>query len=276
MENKVILNIETGNGKYVIPFIDLSNLDRWTVLFPGASEMIDSLNKILGLSIDMDDVNAIYISSDRYMDRENNSLSNIKYSDDNFDCDSLRDMLSLYFKQDHRRIRKCDVRFVNTHAMTMFQAGYDISDRDIDVAVFVYLKDNYKKQRDMYFMIKNFGGIRINKIGSYIEEIKRSELSKCDSINDNFIQELIGLASRGEEYLDKAMEDLSKCDLEEIEKLLSKPERGIFDGLRTEYLDESLEEEMICLLEFTDMSIEELRGLQPKNGLTFKSYGRRI
>lgn len=272
MENRVILNIETSNGVYVIPFIDLYKLDRWTVVFSNEEEMINSINRILGLSIDLSDVVSIYISSDRYMDRDNNSLSNIKYSGDNWNFDSLKDMLSLYLKQDHRRIRKCDVRFVNTHEMTMFQAGYDISDRDIDLAVKIYLKDNYKKQRDMYFMIKNFGSIRTDKVGSYMEEVRRNELSKGESINDDFIQYLIELSGRGVDYLDKAMDELSKSDLEEIERVLTKPERGIFDGFRTVDEEKSLEEDMICLVEFTGMSIEELKEIQPNNGL---NLGRR-
>ena len=121
-------------------------------------------------------------------------------------------------------------------------------------------------------MIRDFGGIRIDKVGSYIEEIKKNELSKGEGINDDFVQYLVELAGKGEEYLDMAMEELSKGDLEDIGRMLSKPERGVYDGLRTVSKEESLEEDKICLVEFTGMSIEELRDIQPNNGL---NLGRR-
>ena len=137
MENRVILNIETSNGIYAIPFLDLCKLDRWTVAFSNENEMIDSLNRILGLSIDMKDIVSIYISNDRYVNRD--SLSCIKYSSENWNLDSLKDMLSLYLRQDHRRIRRCDVRFVNTSGMVRFNAGMPIDDYDIDLAVKIFL-----------------------------------------------------------------------------------------------------------------------------------------
>ena len=262
MENKVILNIDTENGLYVIPFLDLKKLDAFTTGFENEEEMIKALNRILDLSIETKDIISIYISSDRYKKRDNDSLSCIKYSKDNFNVDSLREMFSLYLKQDHRRIRKTDVRFVNTDEMLRFQAGKPISDKGIELAVRAFLGTDYKKQRDTYFTIRNFGTIRVDKVSRNIEDTKKDELPNA-VYNDEFIQYLIELASRGEDYLDKAMDELSKVDLEIISRSIEKSGLGIFDGLGG--ITFSLfDEDTYVLVENTGMSIEELKSIQPE------------
>jgi len=265
MEKRVMLNIDTKNGHYVIPFLDLKKLDGFTAGFKNEEEMIETLNRILDLSIDMEDIVRIYISSDRYKERDNSSLSCIKYSGDNFNIDSLRDMFSLYLKQDHRRIRRSDVRFVNTDNMLRFQAGKPISDKGIDVAVKVFLSMDYKKQRDVYFMIRDFGSVRIDKVVRDMEDTKENDLSKSESYNEEFIQYLVELAGRGEEYLDKAMEELSKVDLEDISRSLEKGGLGIFDSLGATFSE--FDEDTYVLVEYTGMSIEELKSIQPDSGM---------
>lgn len=266
MEKRVMLNIKTKNGDYVIPFLDLKKLDGFTAGFGNETEMIDVLNRILDLSIEMEDVISINISSDRYKEREGSSLSCIKYSNDNWNIDSLRDVFSLYLRQNHKRIRNCDVRHVNTDSMLRFQAGMPISDKGIELAVKVFLNMDYKKQRDTYFMIRDFGNIRIDKSIREIEDTKKNNLSSSESYNDEFIQYLIELAGRGEEYLDKAMEELSRVDLEDISRTLEKGGLGIFDGLGVLSSD-IFDEDAYVLVEYTGMSIDELKSIQPSMGI---------
>lgn len=262
MENRVMLNIDTENGIYVIPFLSLKKLDGFTTGFENEKEMIDTLNRILDLDIELEDIISIYISSDNYK----NNLSCIKYSGDNWNVDSLRDMFSWYLRQDHRRIRNCDVRFVNTDSMLRFQAGKPISDKGIELAVRVFLNMDYKKQRDTYFMIRDFGTVKVDKVTREMENTKNVDLSKGEAYNDEFIQYLIELAGRGEEYLDKAMEELSLFDLEDISMALSKGGLGIYDGLGRSVFDE-FDEDTYVLTLYTGMSIEELKSIQPSGGM---------
>ena len=266
MEKRAMLNIKTINGNYVIPFLDLKKLDGFTAGFQDEEEMIGALNRILDLSIEMEEIININISSDRYKEREGSSLSCIKYSNDNWNIDSLRDVFSLYLRQNHKRIRNCDVRHVNTDSMLRFQAGMPISDKGIELAVKVFLNMDYKKQRDTYFMIRDFGNIRIDKSIREIEDTKKNNLSSSESYNDEFIQYLIELAGRGEEYLDKAMEELSRVDLEGISRTLEKGGLGIFDGLGVLSSD-NFDEDAYVLVEYTGMSIDELKSIQPSMGI---------
>ena len=259
MENKVILNIETKSGKIVIPFIGLKELDCFTMGYNNDIELIESLSKMLNLSLNVDYVLRLYITSDKYKDRKNSSLSCIKYSGDNYNIDSLGEMLSLYLKQDHRRIRNCDVRFVITDGMVKFNAGKDISDRDIDIAVKVFLKVNYKKHRDMYFMIKNFGGIRIDKLAKEDRNRDRMHISKMStSDEDSFVQYLIELASRNEDKLDKVIDELSRVELEDISRVLEDGKNDLFDGFGNGDTDEDL----YALESLTEMNIEQIIAIQ--------------
>ena len=105
MDNKVFLNIETKRGLIVIPFDKLKYVDLFTMGYNNEIELIESIDKILDLSLDISEVTDIYISGRRFKYTKNDSLSCIKYSTDNYNLDSLKEMLSLYLKQNHKRIR---------------------------------------------------------------------------------------------------------------------------------------------------------------------------
>lgn len=257
MENRAFLNIETKNGLIMIPFLGLKELDCFTVGFDNLEDLITSLSKILDLSLDVLDVLNIYITGSRYKKTRNSSLFYVKYSCDNYNYESLRDMFSLYLKQDHRRIRKCDIRFVTTGGIDRFLDGGEITDQEIDLAVNAFLKKDYKKMRDVYFMIKDDVSIRTLKNDS--TNIERSNISSLEAVEDSFVQNLIERASRGED-LDAIMEELSLVDLEDISSALSGSRRDIFDGLTDE---ETRDLENIYSLEMlTNMSIEDIKSIQ--------------
>ena len=149
--------------------------------------------------------------------------------------------------------------------MLRFQAGLPISDKGIELAVKVFLNMNYKKQRDTYFMIRNFGNIKVDKVVKEVDNSKSTDLSKTEAYNDEFIQYLIEVASRGEEYLNRAIGELSMYDLEDISRSLGNRGVDIFDGLERPLGE--FDEEAYVLVEYTGMSIEELKSIQPNGGM---------
>ena len=264
MGNSVFLNIETNYGIIRIPFVGLRELDYFTVGYADSVELVNSLIKMLNLSILYSDVLDMYITGDKYTNNGNSSLSCIKYRDDNYDMESVKNMLSLFLRQDHRRIRYCDVRHVKTEGMIRFNGGMTINDREIDLAINSFLKDRtgmyiYKKVRDMYFLVKDFGGIKINKLydgASYLYDIN---LSKTESREDDFYQYLIEYSSNGENEFEKAIDELSRMELENIKDTIEN--RNLFDGIKKE--DDELTEDMYALESLTGMSIASLKKINP-------------
>lgn len=257
MGKEVCLNIETSKGLIVIPFLGLRELDYFTVGYKNSFELVNSLCKILDLSISTFDVIRIYISSDKYKDTRNSSLGYIKYRDDNYNVESVREMFSLYLRQDHRRIRYCDIRYVTTEGMIKFNGGDSISDNEIKLAVNAFLGNNYKKQRDIYFLIKDFGGVRTEKLSDdYLEEYTVN-LSKLESKEDDIYQYFVDLSSRGEKELSIAMDELSKTELEDIGRMLSYEK--VFDGIDKK--DDVVSEDREALEVLTGMSVKSLKKL---------------
>lgn len=256
MGDKVFLKIETRKGDVLIPFLGLKEVDYFTVGYENEAELINSLCEMLNLAISLEDVIKVSITSDKYKGTGNSSLNYLKFKVDNYNVDSLKEMLSLYLRQDHRRIKYCDVRHVNTDEMVKFKGGFPISDRGIDLAVKAFMNGNYKKQRDMYFLIKGFGGIRIDKLSN--EEIVdyRKNLAIAEAMEDDFYQYLVELASKGEEEFEKAMDELSKNDLEDISRMLGTNDVVLFDGVKTQ---DGMTEDMYALEALTGMRISSLK-----------------
>ena len=258
MGNKVYLNIKTDRGVIVIPFVGLEELDFFTVGYSSRGELITSLCKILNLSISMDEVSDVYITGDMYKKSDKGSLSQIKYSGNNFDKDTLMKMFALYLKQDRRRVKRNGIRNVITEGMVKFKGGRFVSDKEIDKAVEVYFKD-YKNQRDTYFLIKDFAKVEKEQLSLVSRTANRKELYQLESREDNFFQYLIELASRDREKFEIAMDELSKADLEDIGRALGKNYIGVVDGVSNEEL--GTPEDIYLLEHCTNMSIYELGDL---------------
>ena len=261
MGNSVFLNIETNYGIIKIPFIGLKELDYFTVGYENSEKLINSLIKILDLPILFSDVLNMYITGRDYTNNGNSSINYIKYRGDNYDMQSVQDMLSLYLRQDHRRIRFCDVRHVKTEGIIRFNGGMAISDREINMAVNSFLKDRYgiyiyKKVRDMYFLVKNFGGVKINKLYADYISTYDVNLSKVESKEDDFYQYLIEYSSKGENEFEKAIDELSIMELEDIKNAIENG--NLFDGIKKED-DYELTEDICALESLTGLSIETLK-----------------
>ena len=270
MGNSVFLNIETNYGVIRIPFIGLKELDYFTMGYNDSEELINSLIKILDLSILFSDVLNIYIDGKDYTNNGNSSINYIKYRGDNYDMQSVQDMLSLYLRQDHRRIRFCDVRYVKTEGMIRFNGGMSITDREINMSVNSFLKDRYgnyiyKKVRDMYFLVKNFGGVKINKLYADYISTYDVNLSKVEANEDDFYQYLIEYSSHGENEFEKAIDELSIMELENIKNTIE--DGNLFDGIKKEE-DYELVEDINALGSLTGLSIESLKKIV-SSGLGF-------
>lgn len=261
MGNSVFLNIETNYGVIRIPFMGLKELDYFTMGYNDSEELINSLIKILDLSILFSDVLNIYIDGKDYTNNGNSSINYIKYRGDNYDMESVQNILSLYLRQDHRRIRFCDVRYVKTEGMIRFNGGMSITDREINMSINSFLKDRYgnyiyKKVRDMYFLVKNFGGVKINKLYADYISTYDVNLSKVEAKKDDFYQYLIEYSSHGENEFEKAIDELSIMELENIKNTIE--DGNLFDGIKKEE-DYELVEDINALESLTGLSIESLK-----------------
>ena len=73
-------------------------------------------------------------------------------------------------------------------------------------------------------------GIRIDKLISRKDDFSGENLS-CLESDDDFIQYLIELSSRGDREYNIAMEELSSSDLEDIRRSIGKTPVAVVDGL---------------------------------------------
>lgn len=258
MGNKVYLNINTNRGVMTIPFVGLEELDFFTVGYENREELVDSLCKILNLSISIDDVADLYITGDMYKISDKGSLSQIKYKGNDFDKETLMKMFALYLKQDRRRVKRNGIRNVITEGMVKFKGGKSVSDRDIDKVVKVFFED-YKNQRDSYFLIKDFAKMEREQLSGDDRISNRQLLHQLGSKEDNFVQYLIELASRDREKFERAMDELSKVDLEDIGRMLEKNSTPVFDALNDDNMPNP--DDVYALEYFTGMKINELQDL---------------
>lgn len=261
MGNSVFLNIETNYGVIRIPFMGLKELDYFTIGYNDSEELINSLIKVLDLPMLFSDVSRIYIDGKDYTNNGNSSINYIKYRGDNYDMESVQNILSLYLRQDHRRIRFCDVRYVKTEGMIRFNGGMSITDREINMSINSFLKDRYgnyvyKKVRDMYFLVKKFGGVKINKLYADYISTYDVNLSKVEAKEDDFYQYLIEYSSHGENEFEKAIDELSIMELENIKSTIE--DGNLFDGIKKEE-DYELVEDINALESLTGLSIESLK-----------------
>ena len=222
MEKVVMLKIKTIDKIIEIPFIDLEAVDLFTVRYNNRDELLFGLNNILNLSLDIKDIKEIYIYCE-YVSRKNIFTSKnvpVKYRKDNFDIKTLGGFFAEYLKKDHNRIKTCGVKDINSKAMYEFRFSEEdkLTDFDIEDAVRKYLTNApYRTYRKVYFMIKDFVKVNINRVVREKVENNQRNLSEFDS-NNEYLQYLLEYASRGEEETIRAMDELSRYDLEELSK----------------------------------------------------------
>ena len=268
MSKKINLYLETSKGMITIPFLGIKEADLFTIEYTNRLEFLDSLINILDLRIDRDDVGNIYFS---YKDIENiyfdyETCLPVKYSRDNYNVDSLVDNFALYLRQDQRRLDMPGVRNVGKKIVYNFKPGY-VSNNDIGLIANAYLRNDYRKMRDTYFMLIELNtlyehdvfSIKIDNVPYRKNNVSRKELFQLESNSDDYVQYLIELSSRGEDEYDWAREELSKIDNDDIKRSLGKSSSLILDGFGDMSLISS--EEVQNLEKVTGMNIEILREL---------------
>lgn len=259
------LQMEYGDKVISIPFGGLKDADNYTLQFENREKMLSHIFRMLELNIPIDEINRIYLVSEKNIDEEFDyeTCLPIKYSKNNFNLDSVKLAFIEYLQKDHSRIRNFGIIHVNLPYMMDFKDGIkDITDDQIRMAVNGYLKDDYKKYRDIYFDIWNDVNIRVDKVDTK-KVIVRDDLSELESKYDDYVQYLIELSSRGDEEGIRAREELSFMDLEEIRKSLLKTKYGILDGLSDLSMVDS--EDIFEFEELTNMKIDDLRSLVKKS-----------
>ena len=261
-KDEILLFIITDRGNIAIPFKNLLEVDSYTIRFENILELLKKIGKIV--KKDLSSLRVI----DSYLEynynyrttRENVDLNGklpIKYKDDNYDADNLITGFAEYLKGDYQRIKQFNIKFVRVPAIENYIRGNGIlTDEDIDMAVNAYFKDgNYKKRREVYFKLKNFGKkIIINK---YREDkvSGNGDLSKFE-INDEYLSSLADYARKGEEEYQNVMEIISLYDIDDISKKMKNPHYGVIDGM-ADY-DQVFSSDIVALEMATGISIQDL------------------
>lgn len=262
------LQLEYDNTIISIPFGKLKDIDNYTMQFSDRMVFLDRIISCLGLNINKNYISRIYLvdeeNKDLEFDYDSNKCLPIRYNKDNYNVDSLRDNFILYLQQDHSRIRRYDLFYAKFSGMMGFKAGErDISDEEIKGIVYSYFKEHYKGIRKIYFDIKDDYKIKIDNFKLKDKEIKRDDLSKLESREDDYLQYLIELASRSDDDRLRAIEELSLMDIEELNKRLSGNSYGVIDGISD--IEMIKNDDTKEIEELVGMDIEDIRKIAVKN-----------
>ena len=111
----------------------------------------------------------------------------------------------------------------------------------------------------MLTLVKSFGNIRSDKLSK--GERDRLSLSEMNAQEDSFVQYLVELAGRDKDKLVKALDELSKVDLEDISRLMDGKNYAPFDGLVNDKED-NIDEDRYALEMLTNLRIDEIKDLQ--------------
>lgn len=253
------------DGKIIsIPFGKLKDIDQYTMGYSDRKSFLNNLIAILGFDIDINFVDKVYL-----VDEENRlngfnyeDCLPIRYSRDNYNVDSLRENFIYYLQKDHNRIRRFDIVHVKLSSMMDFKdRKRDISDDEIRQCVDAYFKEHYKAIRQIYFDISDECNIKIDKFEVSKKNIKRDNLSKIKSEEDDYLQYLIECFSRSEEDRLRAREELALMDIDELMGKLEGYSSGLLDGLTDidSVKSKELDDERIELEYLVGMNIDEIR-----------------
>lgn len=276
MTKRINLYMETSRGIISIPFIGLKEVDLFTTCYNSRldkdnlnnkSKLLDVLINILKLPISINDIGRVYLS---YNDIDSikfnyDTCLPIKYSKDNYNIDSLIENFSLFLKRDRRRLNYPGIRNVSINAFGEFKID-NINDRSIDIIAKVFLNNDYRKTRYIYFYLSEFDSplerynIKIDKISDKESFNNRKDLSKLESNKDNFIQYLIELSSRNKDNSEIILDELSKMELEDIKKEIGIDSSYLFDGLSNSKKN-NIERDIANLEECTGINITILRDI---------------
>ena len=265
---KIELVIEYNKGVISIPFADIKSVDQFTMGYDNELELFSNLNNILNLNIKNGQLSNIYLKNSYHARSKGHKLQYqilpVKYSTDDCDLADLQQVYAKYYKDNHTRILayREGIRYVKHDVIRNYNLNDDkITDIEIDMAVNSYFKDgSYKTYRDAYFRVKGAGYTVKTLPKVETESINKTNLSSYDT-DDDYLAYLQRYAALGEEEADKALEELSYLDMEEVEKLANE-KHGLFDYLdKGSKLNDQIDEidSIMSLEALSGMSIDKLK-----------------
>lgn len=273
MNRGINLYMETSMGIISIPFVGLREVDLFTTSYNSRfdkddlnnkSKLLDVLINVLKLPISVNDIGRVYLSYEDIESVEFNydTCLPIRYSKDNYNIDSLIENFSLFLKRDRSRLDYPGIKNVGMNTYGDFSID-TISERNIDIIANLFLDNNYKRMREVYFYLTEIDSptekynIKIDKMKDEIND--RKEISKLESSEDSFVQYLIELSSRDRNKSGIVMDEFSKIELEDVRKELGNDSKYIFDGLSSK--NNNIEKDIANLEECTGINIEILRDI---------------
>lgn len=263
-KNRVQLCIIMKDGAISIPFLTLRGVDDYTRYYEDNIDIFNEINEILELDIPdryFQDVCILYQHYSLKYGKTTTVYLPVKLKRDNYDSNDLKKKLREYLKEDYRRIKLFDIRYLKSETMQNYlHTGKGMTDIGIDYAVESYFATNsYKKKRDTYFALKDLGQEVAVREDDGKDILDKSFKSMTDFTTDDiYLNGLIEFSKKGEEEYSRAMELMASQDLEELDKKVHHPYYGMVDGLRDK--QSTLEKELI-LVHSTGLSIEELKNL---------------
>ena len=172
------LYLETTNGLLCIPCGKIEDIDKFTVRFENRLVFLSVLIEMLELKISVNDIYRVYLSNrDSKWIKEHGfdyeKCLPIKYGIDNFNSESIIGHFADYLKNDRSRLENYK------REASLIIPNYEIgnySDRDIDFFAKKYLTNNYRRQRDEYFYLKELYNPAVMKNAMPTERHKKHNL----------------------------------------------------------------------------------------------------
>ena len=238
-----------------IPFPSIENLDGYTAMYDNMDELGEAIIKLLNLEIDNPKVIKCYVTFDR---QGKQTELPVKYSGDNFELEDVQDKFATYFDQNPDIINEDEgLRRVVSNFLRKVNRN-NLLRADVLRITKSYI-NTYRRSRDIYFKLRD-KGYRFNITKPNIVDSGRSDLNKYTA-SDSHMDSLLGYGLKGSKEHDRAMEELSFYDIDELNSSFRDNEETLFDGMdRKKITVEDNDEEMV-LEGLTRKSLEELKKL---------------
>lgn len=267
--DKVKINIIYKDfGIVSIPFPNIKSCDEFTVGYQNNIELANTLARILNFNIGDKKIVDVYLEysyQSRMSDRIITKQLPVKYSCDNFDFDDLRLVFAKFYQDDRDRIFEEDgIRNVQSSVMRDYinKRTTTITDTSIQITVNSYLKNNYKANRDAYFLLKQNGySVKINEV--FVENYQTPNGLGPIDMKSGYFNYLKKYASQGQEEMAEVMDEIQRYDVEELREEIGISGYDNFDTIRKNSYQQkySGDDELLELEGLTGKSIDELKEL---------------
>jgi len=264
---KTVRLVVAYNGKTIsIPFKNIALIDEFTTYYDNLDDIGIALNEILDLKLKDTTIKKIYIIKSNFRNELSpiyNEYLPIRYSFDNFDCESVMNNYIDYLSK-HKPLlyeKNTPLNIIMDNYMKKYNTVY-LKESDIEKIAILYLKNNsgtynYDRIRGAYFTLLNQGyKIKQNTPPKNINPIDRSDLTRYNP-QDEFFEYLIRYSKIGEEEKAHAMDILSAESVEKIDKKMHNPDYSLFDTRNPKY-ERNFGDDALLLQTLTNMTIQEL------------------